>query len=129
MREKQHNESQEDYLEAIYTVNQRNGYCRSVDLAEQLGYSKASVSVAVSKMKAEGLIIVDHAGLLKLTAEGEKTAKYTLQKHVLIRKLLRDIGVEEQQADREACKIEHIISEETFQKLTEAAKNHATFCR
>ncbi|MCD8015761.1 MAG: metal-dependent transcriptional regulator [Lachnospiraceae bacterium] len=123
MKEKQHSESQEDYLEAIYIVNQRNGYCRSVDLAEQLGYSKASVSVAVSKMKADGLLLVGHAGLLELTSEGEKTAKYTLQKHMLLRKLLRDIGVEEQQADLEACKIEHIISEETFRKLTEAAES------
>jgi len=125
MKEKLHSESQEDYLEAIYIVNQRNGYCRSVDLAEQLGYSKASVSVAISKMKAESLITVGHAGVLELTSEGEKIARYTLKKHELIKKLLCGIGVEEQQADVEACKIEHIISEETFQKLTEAADNCA----
>ncbi|MCC8050908.1 MAG: metal-dependent transcriptional regulator [Clostridiales bacterium] len=124
MNEKQHSESQEDYLEAIYIVNQQKGYCRSVDLAEQLGYSKASVSVAVSKMKAEGLIMVGHAGLLILTSEGEKIARYTLKKHELIKKLLCNIGVKEQQADIEACKIEHIISEETFRKLTDATKSH-----
>jgi len=75
MQEKRHNESQEDYLEGIYVVNQRKGYCRSVDLAEELGYTKASVSVAVSKMKAENLLQVTHAGLLELTEEGKKIAE------------------------------------------------------
>ncbi|MCD8346580.1 MAG: metal-dependent transcriptional regulator [Lachnospiraceae bacterium] len=117
MQEKRHNESQEDYLEGIYVVNQRKGYCRSVDLAEELGYTKASVSVAVSKMKAENLLQVTHAGLLELTEEGKKIAEYTFQKHSLLKKMLCEIGVDEQQADIEACQIEHIISDETFQRL------------
>ncbi|MCD8367690.1 MAG: metal-dependent transcriptional regulator [Clostridiales bacterium] len=117
MREKRHNESQEDYLEGIYVVTQRKGYCRSVDLAEELGYSKASVSVAVSKMREENLLRVAQAGLLELTEEGKKIAEYTFQKHSLLKKILCEIGVDEQQADIEACKIEHIISDETFQRL------------
>ena len=117
MQEKRHNESQEDYLEGIYVVNQSKGYCRSVDLAEELGYSKASVSVAVSKMKAENLIQVTHAGLLELTEEGKRIAEYTFQMHSLLKKILCEIGVDEQQADIEACQIEHIISDETFQRL------------
>ncbi|MCD7724711.1 MAG: metal-dependent transcriptional regulator [Clostridiales bacterium] len=122
MQDKRHNESKEDYLESIYVVNQRKGYCRSVDLAEELGYSKASVSVAVSKMKEENLLRVGHAGLLELTEEGKLIAEYTFQKHSLLKKMLCDIGVEEQQADIEACQIEHIISDETFQRLTVVEK-------
>ncbi len=76
MQDKRHNESKVDYLESIYMVNQRKGYCRSVDLAEELGYSKASVSVAVSKMKAESLLRVGHAGLLELTEEGKLIAEF-----------------------------------------------------
>ncbi|MCD8231600.1 MAG: metal-dependent transcriptional regulator [Clostridiales bacterium] len=119
MQKDRHNESQEDYLEGIYVVTQRKGYCRSVDLAEELGYSKASVSVAVSKMKEENLLQVIYAGLLELTEEGRKIAEYTFQKHTLLKKILCEIGVNEQQADIEACQIEHIISDETFQRLAE----------
>ncbi|MCD8379311.1 MAG: metal-dependent transcriptional regulator [Lachnospiraceae bacterium] len=128
MQEKHHNESQEDYLEGIYVVKQRKGYCRSVDLAEELGYSKASVSVAVSKMKAENLLQVTHAGLLELTDEGKKIAEYTFQKHSLLKRMLCEIGVDEQQADIEACQIEHIISDETFQRLM-AMENNCARCK
>ena len=117
MQEIHHNKSHEDYLEGIYVVNQRKGYCRSVDLAEELGYTKASVSVAVSKMKAENLLQVTHAGLLELTEAGKKIAEYTFHKHSLLKKMLCEIGVDEQRADIEACQIEHIISDETFQRL------------
>ncbi len=128
MQEKRHNESQEDYLEGIYVVKRRKGYCRSVDLAEELGYTKASVSVAVSKMKAENLLQVTHAGLLELTEEGKKIAEYTFQKHSLLKKMLCEIGVDEQQADIEACQIKHIISDETFQRLV-VMENNCARCK
>ncbi len=120
MREKGHKESQEDYLEGIYVVNKQKGFCRSIDLAEELGYTKASVSVAVSKMKAEGLLNVTDAGMLELTEEGERIAEYTFQKHSLLKRMLCNVGVDELQADIEACQIEHIISDGTFQKLIAA---------
>ncbi len=91
-----------------------------MDLAEELGYTKASVSVALSKTKEDDLVRVGHAGQLELTEKGRKIAEYTFQKHTLLKKLLCDIGVEEQQADIEACQIEHIISDDTFQKLIAA---------
>jgi len=128
MQKNRHNESQEDYLEGIYVVTQRKGYCRSVDLAEELGYSKPSVSVAVSKMKEENLLHVVHAGLLELTEEGRKIAEYTFQKHTLLKKILCEIGVNEQQADIEACQIEHIISDETFQRLAEMEECQCKKC-
>ncbi len=117
MRDMYHSESQEDYLEGIYAVNLKKGPCRSVDLAEELGYTKASVSVAVSKLKAANLLTVGHAGLLELTEEGRRIAEYTFKKHTLLKKILCDIGVSEELADEEACRIEHIISDETFHKL------------
>ncbi|MCD7746394.1 MAG: metal-dependent transcriptional regulator [Lachnospiraceae bacterium] len=128
MQEIHHNKSQEDYLEGIYVVKQRKGYCRSVDLAEELGYTKASVSVAVSKMKAENLLQVTHAGLLELTDEGKEIAEYTFQKHSLLKKMLCEIGVDEQRADIEACQIEHIISDETFRRLM-AMENNCARCK
>ncbi|MCD8361745.1 MAG: metal-dependent transcriptional regulator [Lachnospiraceae bacterium] len=120
MQDRRHNESLEDYLEGIFIVNQQKGSCRSVDLAEELGYTKASVSIAVSKMKTDDLVRVGHAGKLELTEKGRKIAEYTFQKHTLLKKLLCDIGVEEPQAEIEACQIEHIISDDTFQKLIAA---------
>ncbi|MCD7739262.1 MAG: metal-dependent transcriptional regulator [Lachnospiraceae bacterium] len=128
MQEKRHNESQEDYLEGIYVISQRKGYCRFVDLAEELGYTKASVSVAVSKMKAENLLQVTHAGLLELTEAGKRIAEYTFQKHSLLKKMLCEIGVDEQRADIEACQIEHIISDETFQRLV-LMENNCARCK
>ncbi len=115
--ENQMNESREDYLEAILVVTQQKGYCRSIDVANELGYSKASVSIALSKLRDTNLVNVDEKGRLSLTEEGNKVAHHTYEKHRFLKDSLLEIGVSEEQAEYEACRIEHIISDDTFEKM------------
>ena len=107
----------EDYLEAILIVFQRQGYVRSVDLADQLGVSKPSVTYATKKLRDDHLIETDHAGMLLLTDSGRKIAEQTLNRHQVLTKFFVRIGVAPEQAQQDACKIEHDISEASFKAL------------
>lgn len=107
-------ESAEMYLETIYVLSQKTGSTRSVDVAEQMGYSKPSVSRAVGLLKKGGYITMEPDGSLILTDEGMETARGVFERHTVLTKLLTNIGVSEQTADEDACKIEHVISEETL---------------
>ena len=109
--------SREDYLEAILVVEQRRGSCRSVDVAAQLGFSKPSVSVAMGKLADEGFITKDADGTLLLTDAGRAVAVQTLEKHRFLTAFLRRIGVSDEVAERDACRIEHNLSEESYEKL------------
>lgn len=111
-------ESGEDYLETILILHERTGYVRSVDIAAELDYSKPSVSRAMSILKENGFISVKPDGQILLTSTGYARAREVYDRHLLITRFLRDVlGVSEENADTDACKIEHVISRETFEKL------------
>ena len=113
------NQSIEDYLEAILVIQQQNGHCRSVDVANRLGFTKASVSVAVANLSRMDYLHKLADGNLVLTESGRAYAASVLDKHRLLCSALIRIGVPEDIAEADACKIEHDISEQTFTKLRE----------
>ena len=115
-------ESGEMYLETIYVLTKENPFVRSVDVSEHLGYSKPSVSRAVNLLKNGGFITVEESGALKLTEEGLKIARTMFERHTVISETLIKLGVSRETAVEDACKIEHVISDETF----EAIKKHIT---
>lgn len=110
-------ESGEDYLEAILVLQEKKGAVRSIDVAQHLGYSKPSVSRAVSLLRADGHIEVGASGQLNLTESGEQIAKEIYERHRFLTKWLVHLGVSETVAAADACRIEHDLSSETFQCL------------
>ena len=111
------NQSAEDYLEAILTLKQKNGYVRSIDIVNLLGFSKPSVSVAMKKLRESGAIEMNSEGYITLTDEGLKIASKTLEKHNFIAELLISLGVDKVIAYEDSCRIEHDLSEESFEAL------------
>ena len=107
-------ESGEMYLETIYLLSQQRGNVRSVDVAEHMGYSKPSVSRAVSLLKQGGYVIMDDTGFLTLTSAGISVAEKIFERHRVLSRLFIRLGVSASVAAEDACKIEHIISDETF---------------
>ncbi len=110
-------ESGEMYLETIYIIKKQKGCVRSIDISEYMGYSKPSVSRAVGLLKDGGYINVDKNGLLQLTDSGEEIAKKIFERHTILSKLFVSLGVDEQTAMDDACRIEHFISEKTFNAI------------
>lgn len=111
-------ESGEDYLETILILHKKTGFVRSVDIANELGYSKPSISRAMGILKDGGFIDVEPSGQIILTDEGEKKAQEIYDRHLLITGFLRDVlDVSEKNAADDACKIEHVVSAETVLKL------------
>ena len=117
-------ESGQMYLEAIHVLSLRSPNVRSIDVAEYLDFSKPSVSRAVGLLKKEGLITVDETGRLKLTEEGAAMAQQIYERHTVLTKLFVAIGVDEETAEKDACRIEHYISEKTFNAVKEHMKEH-----
>ncbi|MBQ8003251.1 MAG: metal-dependent transcriptional regulator [Clostridia bacterium] len=117
------NQSAEDYLEAILMLNNENGSVRSIDIAHTLGFSKPSVSVAMKSLREKGYITVDDLGHIRLTDTGLAIAKSVYERHEILTRLLMHIGVDEETAKEDSCKIEHDLSEQTFAKLKEFLKN------
>ena len=115
-------ESAEDYLEAILIIGKEKGKVRSIDVAKYLGITKPSVSVAMKNLRNEGFIDVDEKGLLSLLPPGEEIANKTYEKHVTLRDMLISLGVNRETATLDACRMEHVISEESFKALEEHAK-------
>ena len=115
-------ESAENYLETILVLKLRNGYVRLIDIANELGFSKPSVSNAMKALRQKNLIKVDTGGLIELTDEGHKIAESVYERHVLIGEYLIAIGVTPEIAMADACRIEHVISVETFEKIKEHVK-------
>ncbi len=115
-------ESSEDYLEMMLMLREQKGYIRSTDIADGLGVTKPSVSYAVKRLRENGYINMAEGGEITLTEKGMEIASATYGKHKLISKLLQSIGVSETVAPREACKLEHDISEETYQALLRQAE-------
>lgn len=110
-------ESGEDYLEAILVLRQQKGNVRSIDVAQHLGFSKPSVSRAVSILKANGYLIMEKDGRLELTPEGEANAQRVYERHRFLSEWLVKLGVTPEVAAADACRIEHDISAETFECL------------
>ena len=109
--------SSEDYLEAILAFRRERGFCRNVDIAERLGVSKASVTKALGNLARRGLAeVVDRD--VRLTAAGELLAEETLAKHRFFERMLLDAGVDTEVASEEACRMEHCISADSFEKLS-----------
>jgi Mn-dependent DtxR family transcriptional regulator len=114
-------ESGEMYLETIYVLSKEGKRVRSIDVGEHMGYSKPSVSRAVGILKKGGYVITDEDGFLVLTEEGRKAAEKTYERHEVLTKILITIGVSEEVASEDACRMEHIISDETFAALKKYA--------
>ena len=112
-------ESKEDYLEAMYILKRQKGYVRNFLLCNYLNYSKASVSVAIRGLVAEGYVIKDEHGYVELTAEGKKIVKKVYARHLLLEER---IGVSPETANHDTCRMEHTISEESFRKIQELVK-------
>lgn len=110
-------ESGEMYLEAIHVLTKNNGHVRSIDVSEYLGYSKPSVSRAMGILRNGGYITVDKDGSIVLTEAGQEIAEKIYARHTLLTKLLVHIGVSEETAAEDACKLEHAISDESFEAL------------
>lgn len=105
------------YLETIYVLSLSGGRVRSVDVGEYMGFSKPSVSRAVSLLKSDGYLTVEKDGMLLLTESGLDIAKKTYERHTLLTELFISLGVSEKTAAADACKIEHDISDETFEAI------------
>ena len=110
-------ESAENYLETILILQKRNGIARSIDVANELNFSRASVSRAVSLLKNSGYIKIGNINQLLLTEKGLEIAEKIYEKHCILKEFLLSIGVNEKTASIDACKMEHIISDETFNCL------------
>ena len=113
-------ESGEMYLETIYVLSQKSASVRAIDVGESMGFSKPSVSRAISLLKKDELVTTDELGYLKLTEAGEKRAKQIYERHTILTALFIRLGVDEKTAADDACRIEHYISDETFR----AVKDH-----
>ena len=118
-------ESGEMYLETIHVLMKKHGHVRSVDIAEHMGYSKPSVSRAVGLLKAGEYINVDPDGSITLTESGLAVAEKIYERHTLISKVLVSLGVSPEVAAEDACKIEHTISDETFEAIKRHWEQHS----
>ncbi|MBQ7000543.1 MAG: metal-dependent transcriptional regulator [Oscillospiraceae bacterium] len=107
-------ESGEMYLEAILVLSKKNGFVRSIDVSEYLGYSKPSVSRAMGILRSGEYIVVDKDGAITLTESGQAIAEKIFERHTVLSKLLMKLGVSEETAAADACKMEHAISDESF---------------
>lgn len=117
-------ESGEDYLETILVLHKRNDIVRSIDVASELGYSKPSVSRAMSILKKDGYITMDEKGHILLTEKGQEAAENIYERHKNISKFLIEVlGVSEENALKDACRIEHDLSNETYGKICEVLVN------
>lgn len=112
-------ESGEMYLETIYVLTQKKGFVRSIDVCEEMGYSKPSVSRAMGLLRDGGYVTVSADGGLHLTEAGQEVAERTYERHTVLSELFTKIGVDSEIAAADACRIEHVISCETFAALKE----------
>lgn len=112
-------QSAEDYLETILKLKEQLGIVRSIDIDNELGYSKPSVSVAMKRLRENGYLEMDKEGYITLKPSGLEIAQRIYERHRVLRCLLLDLGVDEQTAAADACKIEHALSEQSFEKIKE----------
>ena len=110
-------ESAENYLETILILGQKNGNVRSIDIAHELEFKKPSVSVAMKNLRENGYIRVDDNGFITLTESGRQIAETMYERHLLFSRWLMDLGVNEKTAVEDACKMEHVLSQESFNAI------------
>ncbi len=110
-------ESAENYLETILILQRRTGLVRSIDIVNEMNFSKPSVSNAMKQFRENGYITVDKQGFITLTSKGQQIAEKTYERHIILSKWLISIGVNEQTAIEDACRIEHDLSDESFEKI------------
>lgn len=118
--------SAEDYFETIYILKKRNGSVRAIDIVNEMGFSKPTVSVAMKKFRENGFITVDKDGQISLTQQGLFIAERTFEKHNVIARALLMLGVSEETAYEDACRIEHCISDESFTAIKDYLKKAGT---
>lgn len=114
-------ESAENYLETILILKQKKGSVRSIDIANELGFSKPSVSIAMKNLKENGYIVIDSSGMISLTDKGREIAEKIYERHTLLTEWLIRLGVSPEIAAEDACRMEHVVSAESFA----AIKKHA----
>ena len=117
-------ESGEMYLEAILVLARKSGYVRSIDVSEYLGYSKPSVSRAMGILREGGYILMEKDGAITLTDSGRNLAETIYERHTVLSELLMRLGVDEKTATDDACRIEHVISDESFQAIKRYSTQH-----
>ena len=121
-------ESGEYYLETILMLQRQNGFVRSVDVANALDYTKASISRAMHILKENGYIVIARSGQIELTEKGLKKAADIYERHILIAQFLETVlGLDAKTAEQDACRIEHVISEATFEAMRERMKKELGF--
>lgn len=118
-------ESAEDYLETILILKERSGQVRSIDIATEMNYTKPSISVAMKKLRENGYIEVDKDGFITLTASGYEIASNIYNRHKVLTDFFISLGVDQKVAAEDACKIEHDLSDETFEKIRAHAEKTA----
>lgn len=116
-------ESGENYLEAILMIYKKKGSVRSIDIVNQLNISKPSVSVAMKNMRENGYILMDESSCITLTEKGREIAERIYERHLILQDMLIGLGVSEKAAMEDACRIEHDLSEETFEAIKKHYKN------
>ncbi len=116
-------EAAQNYLETILILQNRQANIRAIDICNELGYSKPTVSVAMKKFRENGYILTDADGYITLTEKGRTIAETMYERHTVIAKILISIGADEKTAFRDACKIEHVISEESFECMKRYFQN------
>ena len=118
-------ESGEMYLETILVLSREKDAVRAIDVGQKMGYSKPSVSRAMAKLRADGYLLVDGNGYLRLTDKGSAIAEKIYERHHVLSELLTRIGVSPETAAEDACRIEHVISDESFTAIKQHVKEHS----
>ena len=113
----------EDYLEAMLMMQKEHGYVRSIDIAEKLGVTKPSVTYATKRLRENGYITMDKDGLITLTEQGMSIASSMLDRHQTLTRFLMALGVDRETAEADACKMEHDMSQESFQAIKDYIRN------
>lgn len=119
-------ESAENYLETVLMLRQRKGFVRSIDIANEMGFSKPSVSIAMKNLKENGYITIDDGGMISLTDKGREIAEKTYERHTLFTEWLIRLGVSPDVAAEDACRMEHAVSEESFAAIKNFAQQNIT---
>ena len=117
-------ESAEDYLEKILMLQEKKGSVRSIDIAVAMGFSKPSVSIALKKLRQNGYVNIDGGGFITLTESGQEIAERVFERHRLISQLLIALGVDEEIAKEDACRVEHDLSVESFEAIKEYCRKN-----
>ncbi len=119
-------ESGEMYLETIYILSQQSSEVRAIDIGQYMGFSKPSVSRGLGLLKSEGLAVTDERGFISLTTKGKEKAKRIYERHQVLSQLLMSIGVDEKTATEDACRVEHYISDKTFDAIKAHMRKNGT---